>query len=106
MKISARKTVGEFVTFVRDQGVIGLAVGFLIGGAVSKLVTAFIVDIVTPMISMAFGGIGNLKEATFQINGVTIAWGDFVSVGIDFIVIAAVVYAGIRLFGIEHGTKK
>lgn len=106
MGISPRKTASEFVAFVRDQGVVGLAVGFLIGGAVSKLVTAFIIDIITPILGLAFGAAGNLKEATFNIGSATIAWGDFVSAGIDFVVIAAVVYAGIKLFGIEHNPKK
>ncbi|MEK7632909.1 MAG: MscL family protein [Patescibacteria group bacterium] len=106
MTISPRKTVSEFVVFIKEQGVVGLAVGFLIGGAVSKLVSAFILDIVTPLVGLAFGAVGSLKEATLQIGTATIAWGDFVSTGIDFIVIAAVVYIGIRLFGIEHGTKK
>lgn len=106
MPISPRKTVSEFVAFIQDQGVVGLAVGFLIGGAVSKLVTAFIIDIVTPLVGLAFGAVGNLKEATFHIGSATVAWGDFVSTGIDFLVVAAVVYVGIRLFGIEHNPKK
>lgn len=102
MPISPKKTVSEFVQFIREQGVVGLAVGFLIGGAVSKLVTAFVTDIITPIIGLAFGAIGNLREASIHIGQATIAWGDFVSSGVDFLVIAGVVYVGIRLFGTKH----
>ncbi len=78
-----------------------LAIGFLIGGAVSKLVTALITDIINPLVGLALGAAGNLKEATFMIGSATIAWGDFVSSIIDFLVIALVVYFGVKLLGID-----
>jgi large conductance mechanosensitive channel len=101
MSIAPKHVAHEFFQFVREQGVITLAIGFLIGGAVSKLVTALIVDIINPIVGLALGAAGNLKEATFAIGSATIAWGDFVSAIIDFLVIALVVYFGIKLLGIE-----
>ena len=91
----------DFFRFVREQGVMTLAIGFLIGGAVSKLVTALITDIINPLVGLALGAAGNLKEATFMIGSATIAWGDFVSSIIDFLVIALVVYFGVKLLGID-----
>ncbi len=105
MPISPKRAAQDFFKFVREQGVITLAIGFLIGGAVSKLVTALITDIITPLVGLALGAAGNLKEATFMIGSATIAWGNFVSTCFDFLVIAAIVYVGIKILGIDKHSK-
>ena len=38
-----------FLEFVREQGVVGLATGFILGGAVSKVVTSLVTDIINPV---------------------------------------------------------
>ena len=43
----------EFITFLKTFGVIGLAIAFVIGAAASKLVTAFVADIITPIVGLA-----------------------------------------------------
>ena len=95
-----------FLKFIREQGVIGFAVGFIVGGAVTKLVTAFVTDIVNPAAGLALGFTKNLDKAYFQIYSAKIAWGDFVTSLIDFLIIAGVVYLIIRLLGIELEKKK
>lgn len=95
-----------FLDFIREQGVVGLAVGFLLGGAVSKTVTSLVTDIINPMIGAIFGAVGNLGTATFTLGGSTVAWGNFVSTIIDFLIIALVVYVGIRVLGIGRTDKK
>jgi large conductance mechanosensitive channel len=95
-----------FLDFIRKQGVIGLAVGFLLGGAVSKVVTALVTDIINPLLGVIFGVTDGLKDAKFERGSVAILWGDFVAVSIDFLVIAAVVYYGVRILGIETPEKK
>jgi len=66
-----------FLNFIREQGVVGLAVGFAIGGGVSKLVTSFATDIVNPSIAGLFGLTG-LQEAAFEVGEAKILWGSFV----------------------------
>ena len=95
-----------FLDFVREQGVIGLAVGFMLGGAISKVVTALITDIINPLIGAIFGTAGGLKNAAVEIGQSKILWGDFISVLIDFLVIALVVYFGVKIIGIERLDKK
>ena len=51
-----------FLDFIREQGVVGLAVGFILGGAVSKLVTAIITDIVNPILPACPGMTGRAKR--------------------------------------------
>lgn len=95
-----------FMDFIRKQGVVGLAVGFLLGGAVSKLVTALVTDIINPVLGIVFGITEGLKDAKLEVGSVAILWGDFVAGLIDFLVIAAVVYYGVQLLGIEMPEKK
>ncbi|KND48153.1 MAG: large conductance mechanosensitive channel protein [Parcubacteria bacterium C7867-006] len=95
-----------FIDFIREQGVVGLAVGFILGGAVSKVVTAIVTDIINPILGLALGAVGGLKTASFGIGSVRILYGDFLSVTIDFIVVALVVYFGVKMIGLDRLDKK
>lgn len=63
-----------FIEFVREQGVVGLAVGFILGGAVSKVVASLVTDIINPILSIFFGLAGNLREAALQVGPIKILW--------------------------------
>lgn len=95
-----------FINFIREQGVVGLAVGFILGGAVSKLVAAIVADIVNPIISLGLGSTSGLKTASLDIGSSKILYGDLMSVFIDFVVISAVVYFGVKLIGLDKLDKK
>lgn len=95
-----------FIDFVREQGVVGLAVGFILGGAVSKLVSAIVTDLVNPLISVVLGSVGGLKTASVNLGGAEILYGDLVSVLIDFIVIALVVYFGVKVLRLDKLDRK
>lgn len=86
----------NFLHFMQKQGVVGLAVGFLLGGSVSKMVTALITDIVTPLLGLVFGEPSTLKEASFTVGTTNLMWGDFASNVIDFVVIAVIAYIVVR----------
>ncbi len=95
-----------FTDFIREQGVVGLAVGFILGGAVSKVVTAIVTDIINPLLSIALGAASGLKTASFGIGSAQILYGDLISVFIDFLVIAGVVYFGVKMIGLDKLDKK
>jgi len=95
-----------FLNFIREQGVVGLAVGFILGGAVSKVVTALVTDIINPLLGMAFGAVGDFKTASFGIGQARILYGDLISVFIDFLVVALVVYFGVKAIGLDKLDKK
>jgi len=57
----------EFFEFITGQGVISLAIGFLLSGAVAKITTAFISDLLNPLIGAIFGNLGNLSSAYLVI---------------------------------------
>ena len=96
----------DFLAFIREQGVIGLAVGFILGGAVSKLVAAIVNDLINPLLSIPLRTVGDLKQAYWDIFGAKILWGDFVTILIDFIIISLVVYYSVRILKIDRLDKK
>ena len=95
-----------FIDFIREQGVVGLAVGFILGGAVSKFVSALVADIINPFLNVALGAAGGLTFAALQVGPVRIQYGDLIGVFIDFIVIALVVYFGVKLLHLDRLDKK
>lgn len=95
-----------FIEFIRKQGVVGLAVGFILGGAISKLVSALVTDIINPLLGIFLGRVDGLENASLNIGSAKILWGDFIGVFVDFLVIAVVVYFGIKMLKIDKLDKK
>jgi len=91
-----------FLTFIREQGVMGLAIGFILGGAVSSVVKSLVEDVINPLIGLAFNNIDSLREVMIG----TVKIGSFITALIDFVVIAAVVYFIFRGLGISKLDKK
>lgn len=94
--------VSGFKAFLKNQGILTLAIGFILGGAISKFVSSLVVDIINPLLNSAMGGMEDLNSKVFHIGSASVHYGTFLSNGIDFIVIAIVVYAGVKLFGMDH----
>lgn len=72
----------------------GLAVGFILGGAVSKVVSALVADIINPFLGLALGAAQGLKTASINVGSAQILYGDLLSVIIDFIVVLLWLTAG------------
>jgi large conductance mechanosensitive channel len=81
-----------FLHFIRTQGVIGLAVGFVLGGAAQDLVKSLSSDIITPTIGLATHGFGNLAEASSTVYGQSFGWGHFIYEIINLVLICVIVY--------------
>ena len=101
-----KNTLGGFMDFIREAEVVGLAVAFILGGAISKVVTALVTDLINPILGLILGAAGNLKEATLVVGSVKFMWGDFVNTLIDFLVVALVVYFGVKKLGLDKLDKK
>jgi len=78
--------------FLQKFGIVGLAIAFVIGAAASKLVTAFVSDILTPLVGLALQETGDLKTLTFSVGKSTFLYGDLVANIIDFLIIAFIVF--------------
>lgn len=102
--------VKEFKDFAVKGNVIDLAVGVIIGGAFGKIVTSIVNDIIMPPIGLAMGGVDFsnlkiiLKKAVLDANGaitteaVSINYGNFMNIVIQFLIIALCVFAVVKGF--------
>ena len=98
--------ISEFMEFLREYKVIGLAIAFIIGAAATTLVKSLVGNIVMPVITPFIPG-GEWKTAKLIIGSIEISWGAFLSDLIYFIIIALVVFiAAKKLFKAERVTKK
>ncbi|MFQ3548333.1 MAG: MscL family protein [Armatimonadota bacterium] len=94
-----------FIDFIRKQGVAGLAIGFILGGAVSKVVASFVNDIINPLIGVLLGSSDSLSKASVKIGEVEILLGSFITTFIDFVIIALVVYFGFKMLKLDKLDK-
>lgn len=101
-----KKHVEGFREFIVENGVVGLAIGFVLAGAVAKMVTAFVADIISPIVGLILGQTKGLEKLSFQIGTADILVGNFISALIDFTIVAVVVYFGYKWFKLENLKKK
>jgi len=95
-----------FIEFIRERGVVGFAVAFILGGAVTKVVSSLVSDIVNPILGLILSRTKSLESMYFKIAGAKVMWGHFISVAIDFLILSAVVYFIVKVFGLEKIDKK
>src|SRR5271157_4997922 len=80
----------DFKNFLMKGDVIDLAVAVVVGVAFNAVVTAFVTDIITPLIGIP--GHVNFASLTYTINGSVFMVGLFINAIINFITIALVVF--------------
>ncbi len=112
-----KKFFEEFKKFAMRGNVIDLAVGVVVGGAFGKITTSLVNDIIMPVVSMLTGGVNFsdwkiiLKQAVVE-NGeeisaaVSINYGTFISVIIDFIILAFAVFCMVKGTNTLHRKKE
>ncbi len=80
-----------FRDFLLRGNVVDLAVAVVIGAAFTGIVTALNEGVITQLIA-AIGGVPDLSQEHFEINGTPIYWGLVVTAAINFAIVAAIVY--------------
>ncbi len=81
----------DFTDFINKYGVIGLAIGFIIGGASKDMVNALVADILMPVITFFIPG-GAWREATMALGPIVLSIGHFMGALLDFVIIAVIVF--------------
>ncbi len=80
-----------FKTFLLRGNVVDLAVGVVIGVAFGAVVTAFVKDLMTPLIAALFGK-PDFAGLTFTVNNSKFLYGELINAAISFVIVAAVIY--------------
>lgn len=83
--------VREFFAFLKNYGVVGLAIAVIIGGKLNLLITSLVNDLLTPLIfqpALEAAGVKNIAQLNY--NG--IMYGRVVGALIDFTIVAIIVF--------------
>ncbi len=101
----------EFKEFALKGNVMDLAVGVIIGGAFGKIIDSAVKDLIMPIINAILGGqidfankywvlAGKVPDgaslAEAQKAGTVLAWGNFVTISINFVILALVIFWMVR----------
>ena len=90
-----KKFLEEFKTFISRGNVMDMAVGVIIGGAFSNIVTSLVDDIINPILGI-FGGI-NFDQLSVKLAGdATLNYGKFITAVINFLIMAFVVFVIVK----------
>ena len=81
----------EFMEFLKEYKVIGVAVAFIMAAASTSLVNSLVNDIIMPIITPFIPG-GGWQEATVSIGPIVLKWGSFLAQIINFVILALVVF--------------
>jgi large conductance mechanosensitive channel len=102
--------MGEFRQFAMKGNVVDLAVGVIIGGAFGKIVDSLVQDVIMPPIGKLFGGLDfanyylplngqamGMALAEAKKGGAVLAYGNFLTVLLNFVILAFIIFQMIRL---------
>lgn len=102
--------LAEFRKFIMRGNVLDLAVGVIIGGAFGAIVNSLVNDIIMPVVGVLLGGLSfenyfiplspAVTETTLAAareQGAVLAWGNFVTIVINFLIIAFIIFQIVRL---------
>jgi large conductance mechanosensitive channel len=102
--------MSEFKAFALKGNVMDLAVGVIIGAAFGKIVDSLVGDIIMPIIGKIIGGLdfsnmylplsgqdSSLALAEAQKAGAVLAYGNFITILINFIILAFIIFQMVRM---------
>jgi len=86
----------EFKSFAFGGSVVELAVGVMIGAAFNTLVQAVVNDVLSPLVGLVAGD-RDLSDVVVRVSGAEFALGDLANAFIYFVLIAAVLFAVVKV---------
>ena len=91
-RAATRSHLAGFREFLLKQNALALAIGVVIGGAMGRVVSGVVDDVIMPIIGVILPG-GEWRNAQIVLSGTNaIKYGDLLGRILDFVVVAAVVY--------------
>ncbi len=104
-----KKFFREFKEFAMKGNVMDMAIGVVVGGAFSKIVSSLVSDMIMPAISLLTGKISlSDLSVTLETGGepIVLAYGMFLQTVLDFLIIAFSIFLVIKLINKFHRKKE
>lgn len=96
----------EFLRFIRSYGILGVAIGIVMGQAVSKIINACVEGIIMPVFELVLPGDNKWQDAVFHFGRINIKMGLVIAAFIDFFAIAMALFFFVRyIFRVEDHKK-
>ncbi|MBQ1888857.1 MAG: large-conductance mechanosensitive channel protein MscL [Firmicutes bacterium] len=89
------KFAKEFKSFISRGNVVDMAVGVVIGGAFTAIITSLVNDVIMPIIGMVTGGI-NFSELKATVGSAELCYGNFIQAIVNFLLVALVLFCVIK----------
>lgn len=106
----ARGAARGFTDFLREQSVVGLAIGFVLGTQSQVLVSQLVTSFINPLLGLVLPGAGQLTDRTFSLSflGQTqdFAWGALLYQIIAFTFVAIIIYMVFKGLRLDRLNKK
>lgn len=110
IKEKATYRANDFKDFMRKQGVIGLAIGLVLGIQVKAVVDQIIASFINPILGIILPGGDSLEKKKFYLTAfgdkAEFTYGAFISVMISFLTVALLVYFGVKALRLDKLDKK
>lgn len=84
--------VKEFIGFLKEYSIIGLAIAVIIGGKLNDLVKAIVDQLIMPIVGLLVPG-GDWRQMAIEVGNTKFGVGIILGAFIDFVIVAAVVFA-------------
>ena|SRR5665213_1029489 len=108
--VKVNRHVSGFSEFLREYGVVALAVGFVFGAQVKTVVDQFTSSFINPIVGLVLPGNSSLSQKSVTIHllhkTTVFAWGAFVATMVSFIIIAAIIYYVVKAFRLDKLKKQ
>ena len=101
---AAREQALGFVNFLRENAIVGLAVGFIVGTQAQGVVKQLVASFIDPLIILMFGGV-KLADRKLTIGGADFTWGAMVNALINLLFVLLAIYALIKIFKLDKLDK-
>lgn len=89
--------IKEFKEFISQGNVMTMAVGIIIGGAFTAIITSVVEDIIGPLIGLIIGGL-DFSSISVGVGDAQIMFGNFIQAVINFLITAFVLFLIIKSF--------
>lgn len=101
-----KKFLKEFKEFAVKGNMFDMAIGVIMGGAVTKVITSIVTDLMNPLIGLVVGKGANLADLKFTVNGVDFTYGVFLNNLLDFLLIALMIFLMVKGINKMRNLKK
>lgn len=104
-KMFGLKLLAEFKEFINRGNLLAIAIGFVLGGSFSGLVTALVQNVIMPLVAIPFGEPNFDTALVLTINDAEIRFGAFLTVAVTFLSIAFVLFLLVKIYNRATGNE-